>query len=156
MLNQKGQQYTVFKLLQGAILAMMMLTIIYGIVNSVSEQVPESSPFSISMEILGSAYQAAGTGVYFTRDSLLLDQEFEATALKVAAGLPRGRTPTVSFVCRKPFCIYDDKPLTGQGDCSSFQSACSDMAFISGDKIPICAICTSYDKCYVVFGEREC
>lgn len=156
MLNQKGQQYSVFKLLQGGILSMMMLMIVYGIVTSVSEQVPESSPFSISQEILSSAYQAAGTDVYFTRESLLVEQEFEAESLKIAAGLPRGRTPTVGLICRKAFCEYDGEPLTGQGDCSSFQNACNSMKFISGDNTPICAICTSYDKCYVVFGEREC
>lgn len=152
----KGQYYTVFKLLQGAIIASVMLIIVYGVIQSLHGQVPSSDPFSISAELLSSAYAAAGTEKSFTKQALLIEQSFEADALRAKAGLPSDTD--VGFVCTEPYCIDQTSylPVTESYTCQSMYESCSAIGFEPGDKIWICAKCVDTTKCYVYFGEREC
>ncbi|MBN3037560.1 MAG: hypothetical protein JW834_03885 [Candidatus Diapherotrites archaeon] len=155
MLGSRGQQYTVFQLLQGAILAAVMLTIVWAVVSSVHGQIPTSDVYSVSCELLGSAFSAAGTGTYFTREALLVEQDFGADALAQCAGLPSAGV-TVGLVCERPYCFYDGEPLDEGGECSSYTRWCDGMGFVSGDRIDVCTICPEWDKCFVVFGADEC
>jgi len=153
---RKGQYYTVFKLLQGAIIASVMLLIVYGVIQSLHGQVPSSDPFTISAELLSSAYAAAGTGKYFTKQALLVEQSFEAESVRAKAGLPSDTE--VKFVCKKPYCIdqFEMVPVTEAGSCQSIHDACTAIGFEAGDKIWICAKCVDTRRCYVFFGEKEC
>ena len=133
---------------------MVLLMIMWGIVMSVREKLPTSDVYSVGTELISSAYSAAGTTHYFSGDALLVNQEFDATALRDGAGLPK--KAKVGIVCREPYCLYEDEPVSERGDCASFTTACPYIALEQGDKIKVCAICSSETKCFLVLGEMEC
>ena len=153
MIGSRGQSYAALKLLQGGVLAMVMLVIVYGVIHFAEDRRPSSDVYSVSCEILSSAYAARGTNEYFTRDAMLVEQEVDASALMHCSGLPAGTT--VNMICKRPFCIHDEEPVTDSGDCTLYQP-CFSMGFVSGNLVPVCATCTNDGACNVWFGESEC
>ena len=151
-IGSKGQQWEVMKLLQGGVIAVMMLIIVYGVVSSVKDRAPQSDVYTVTCEMLGSAYAARGTGEWFVREALLVEQEIGAQALIQCSGLPTGAE--LNLFCQKAFCIHDEEPLNRGSDCR-LHSPCTEMGFVAGETIPVCAICDD-DECRVWFGEDEC
>ncbi|MCK4327703.1 MAG: hypothetical protein KAW41_04470 [Candidatus Diapherotrites archaeon] len=151
-IGSRGQQWEVMKLLQGGVIAVLMLIVVYGVVSSVRGQTPRSDVYSVSCEILGSAYAARGTGERFVREALLVEQEIFSEALVQCSGLPSGTS--VKMMCKHAFCLHDGEPLNRGSDCR-LHSPCSSMEFVAGDTINVCAVCDE-GECRIWFGESEC
>jgi len=151
-IGSRGQQWTVMQMLQGGVLAMVMLVIVWGVVQSVKDQTPKSDIYSVTCEILGSAFAARGTGEYFNREALLVEQEIFADSLIQCSGLPQG-TPLKLF-CKQAYCLKDGESLDRANDCRQ-HSPCSEMAFAAGETAHVCTVCDD-DECRVWFGETEC
>lgn len=147
-IGSRGQQFTVLQLLQGAVIAMAMLLIVYGVVQYTKDQAPTSDVYSVTCEVLSSAFAARGTGEHFNREAMLTSQEVSATSLVQCSGLPIGTT--VGMHCTKPFCLVAGEPA----DCGQ-HTPCPEIEFAAGQTIPVCAICDE-DECRVWFGEKEC
>jgi len=154
MFGSRGQSYAVLKILQGAVLALVMLSIIYGVIHFAEDRRPSSDIYSVSCELLSSAYAARGTGEHFTRQALLVEQGISSSALVQCSGLPAGTT--LNLLCKKPFCIHNDEQVSDTGECSPNSHACFSMEFVAGSMIPICATCTNNGACNLWFGEKEC
>ena len=154
-MGSKGQQWSVLKLLQGAVIAVTMLVIIWGVVDTVWSNTPDADTYTVSCEILSSAYAAAGTGHSFTRQGLLKDQTFESDALVKCAGLPTGRMD-VKMYCENSYCLYNGRPVTDTHSCSRPPNGCSELEFISGENIDICAKCSDYRHCDIWYGNKNC
>ncbi len=150
---RRGQSYAVLKLLQGAVIAVVMLTIVYGVIKFVEDRRPSSDIYSVSCELLGSAYAARGTGEHFSRQALLVEQEVSSSSLIQCSGLPAGTT--LNLLCNKAFCIHNDEQVTDTGDCT-LHSPCFSMRFVAGNMVPICASCSTDGFCNLWFGESEC
>lgn len=150
-MNEKGQSFSVFKILQGAIVAMMMLGIIYGVINTLRQEQPGSDLFTVTTELLSSAYAARGTGQTFTREANLEQQSFSTEAVKNHAGVG----VKVVFYCDKPYCLEPGTDEYNDGcEYSEGGQGCKEIGFKSGAQIPICVTCPS--ECQVFFGEHEC
>ncbi len=150
-MDKKGQAFSVFKILQGAIVAAMMLGIIYGVINTVRQEQPGSDLFTVTTELLSSAYAARGTGQTYTREANLEQQSFTTGAVKNHAGIG----VDVHFYCDKPYCLepgsddYNDKCEYREGG-----RGCKEISFRAGAQIPICVTCPA--DCQVFFGEHVC
>ena len=153
MVGSRGQSYAVLKILQGAVLAVVMLTIVYGIIHFAEDRRPSSDIYSVSCELLSSAYAARGTGEHFTRQALLVEQEVSSSSLVQCSGLPAGTT--LNLLCKRAFCIHSDEQVTETGECGLYQP-CFSMRFVAGDMVPVCATCTNDGECNIWFGEKEC
>ena len=151
-IGSKGQQWEVMKLLQGGVIAMLMFVVVYGVITSVQGQIPQSDVYSVTCELLGSAYAAGGTGEYFVREALLVEQGFDTDALVQCSGLPSGIT--LNLFCSKAYCLYDGEPLNRGSKCR-LHSPCSQMDLVAGKTINVCSSC-DIDECRVWFGESEC
>ena len=73
-MNKRGQSYEVFKLLQGALIALVFLGIVYGIITMAQSYFTGSDPFSVSATLLSSAYAAPGQ--QFNGEAILKQQDF--------------------------------------------------------------------------------
>lgn len=153
MSGSRGQSYAVLKLLQGGVLAVVMLTIVYGVIQFAEDRRPSSDVYSVGCELLGSAYAARGTGEHFTRDALLVEEGITSHSMVQCSGLPAGTT--VNLICEKPFCIHHDEQVDTTGECTLYQP-CFSMDFVAGSMIPVCAKCTNDGACNLWFGESEC
>ena len=154
-IGTRGQQWSVLKLLQGGVLAVVMMTIVWGVVQTTREQIPPSHVYSVTCETLSSAYAAAQTPESFVVEALLVPMEFEAESLAQCAGLPS--YTSVNLHCRKAYC-YDPKTgdsLDATSKCRK-NSPCSEMGFYEGQTIKICMNCPNLELCEVWFGETEC
>ena len=156
---QKGQQYTVFQLLQAAVIAVVLLGIAYGIVTTIQEQTPGSDVLSVSCELLGSAYAAAGTGEFFVRTAKLNAQFFDSDALNTCAGLPEDTRTRI--YCNSAFCVLDGEPVTETGFCNyevGRKDACDEIEVLAGAEISVCIACLATDpiECGVFLDEDNC
>lgn len=142
------------ELLIGAVFAIGLLTVIYGVVTSVSEYQPGSDVVSVSGELLASAYSAAGSGEFFHRTAKLQAQLFDTDSLKAVSGLP-AKTP-LEIHCEKSFCLVDGVPVTDTMDCS-MSSGCDAVELVSGAEVDLCAACSGTPiSCHLAIGERSC
>lgn len=147
-MDDRGQASTVFKLLQGGVIAMVMLGIIFGIINTLRQQQPGSGLVSVSKELLSSAYSARGTGEAFTRKANLEDKYLTAEGLEKASGIGW----EVFFFCDKRYCVKEEEDE--RKDCS-FDDGCKNLRFKKGAQITVCAICEK-QECQLFFGEKNC
>lgn len=156
VLGSRGQQWAVMKLLQAGVIAVVMLTIVWGVVQHAKDQTPQSDIYSVTCEMLGDAYAARDTGEHFTREALLVEQELNSIALIQCSGLPSG--VRLKLLCEQSFCLYEGKPLDRSNNCRE-HSPCTSMEFVSGQTTDICAICYEdgpTDVCDIWFGESTC
>jgi len=150
--GSRGQQWTAMQMLQGGVLAMVMLVIVWGVVQSAKDQTPKADVYSVTCEILGSAFAARDTGQHFTREALLVEQEIFANSLLQCSGLPMG-TP-VKLFCQQAYCLKDGESLDRTNDCRQ-HSPCSEMALAAGETADVCTVCKD-GECQVWFGETAC
>jgi hypothetical protein len=143
---QKGQYYTVFQLLQGAVIAALFLVIVWGIVSYISGYIYGTDVATISVDVLKSAYSARDTGKSITRTARLNEQFFTAEALRDRAGLLSD--VKVAIICDQGFC---------EPSCPS--PGCARITLEKGDQIQVCSSCSTTDGvmvCFVVIGESSC
>ncbi|MFC2174414.1 hypothetical protein ACFLQ2_00905 [archaeon] len=141
------------KLLQGGVIAVVMLMVVYGVVQSVREQAPAASVFFVTSELLSSAYAGRETGVNFVREAILEEEEFSSEALVFKSGLPSN--VDVFMHCRHPYCLEGEVPVTVLGKCGLVTSRCTTMGFAPGESIDVCVVCEE-NKCHAWFGETVC
>jgi hypothetical protein len=135
LMNEKGQEYAVFKLLQGAILAVLVLGIVYALLIVVYEEFYIVGPFRITIEILGDAYSAGGTGHMFSRQARTVDEEFDGKAVEERTALP----VSVELECGSSI----------SGVCES--GGGNTVKFKKGSQIWVCACCSTTD-CTVTYA----
>ncbi len=155
MMNARGQAFTAMKLVQGAIIALVLLGIVYGALNLVKQYEPGSDVLTISADLLSSAYEAAGTGQSFTRDAKLRAQFLTGKAIKEKAGID-DPSLVIVFQCALPVGTYGGKDCTDECKYGGSEG-CDSLMLKSGSTIPVCVYCSSQSpKCFVVLGARSC
>ena len=151
----KGQAFTAMKLVQGAIIALVLLGIVYGALNLVKQYEPGSDVLTISADLLSSAYEAAGTGQSFTRKAKLKQQVITSAAIKSKAGLTDPDL-NVYIQCKLPVGTV----ITGSGErpCDEVckGNTCKSLILKSGAQIDVCAYCRDVSACYIVLGSNSC
>ena len=147
--NQRGQAYTAFKLLQGAMIAIIFIGIVYGILAMVQSYFFESDPFTISSRLLSSAYAAAKQGKpeQFTGEAKLKEEDFSPNSLKNKAGVPK--TVNVVLEC--------DLPISDTCKPGVRVSSQNKLIHFEGSyKIGVCAMCSTTKSCNIVYGSGAC
>ena len=142
---QKGQYYSVFKLLQAAVFAAVFLGIVLGAVKWLEDRSPGSDVQTVSVEVLKSAYSARDTGEDFVRPAWLRGQFFTVGSLRNMSGMPA--SVDVMIVCEHLFCTPQCTPADD----------CKDITLAEGDRISVCASCDGAPVvCRVYLGVSEC
>ncbi len=163
MLGKKGQAFTAMKLVQGAIIALVLLGIVYGALNLVKQYEPGSDVLTISADLLSSAYEAAGTGQSFSRKAKLKQQFLTGESVKERAGIDDPNLH-VYFLCAYPVGTVNGESCSDvceyRGTTSGASiSGCPNIMLKQGSEIDVCVYCDSYGEetdCYVVLGAKEC
>ncbi len=155
MVGNRGQAYDALKLMQGAIVAVVLLGMIYGALQLVKSYEPGSDVLSISASLLSSAYAAAGTGQSFSRKAKLTPQFITGEAVKQKAGIDDPDL-NVYFQCKYP---VGTVPKGGGGEqpCTYCKgNSCQEITIKEGTEIDVCVYCEDIFDCYVVLGTNEC
>ena len=140
VLNSRGQGFAVFEMLQGAVIAIVMLGLVYGVILMVQGRFVSSDPLTIGSKMLSSAYASAGTSsAIFRGKAHLADQEFTVNSLLRKAGVPDGTA--IKVVCKGSYC---DSP-------GVFTSGDNLVSFHGEDNIEVCAVCANLGSCVVNF-----
>ena len=165
MIGSKGQAYAAMKLLQGGVIALVLLGIIYGALQMVKEYEPGSDILTVSGELLASAYSAAGTGRRFTRQAKVKSEFITSESIKQKAGID-DPSLTLNMYCRIPIAKYTDD-AGRSGECTDFcgwdsqsgpygQGPCDKLMIEQGSMIDVCVYCPGFNKCQVVLGTKDC
>jgi hypothetical protein len=150
----RGQAFSVFQLLIGAVVAVAFFAIVWGVIQYTQQVTPGSDPFRVSCELVQSAFAAAGTGQGFTRYAQLKESDLTSQALAGCAGLPEGTR--LLLYCDQDFCEHDGRSVKETGECATLGQGCTSMAFRQGENLDICAKCSGFSDCLVWFGEKQC
>ncbi len=158
---QKGQQFSVFKLLIGAVFALALMGITYGVVTGISDYQPGSDVLTVSGELLSSAYSATGTDVFFHRTATLQGQFFDTESLHAKSGVPL--KATIEIHCNEAYCLTNGEPVSETKDCNynGCVRACKDGAIelVPGAEVDLCAECVGSPPnvvCHLFIGSDNC
>ncbi|GEM_PF-3639640 len=150
---QKGQAFTAMKLVQGAIIALVLLAIVYGVVSTIKSREPGSDVLSVSADLLASAYAAAGTGQSFSRKAKLKAQFITSDAIKEKAGIDDPNL-VVNIRCEIP--VGYELKNGRKVDCQTHTDVSYDSLFLKeGTEIDVCVTCKS-NECYIYLGTSKC
>ena len=144
---QKGQYYTIFKLLQGAVFAMVFLAILWGVIQAFSN-LPRSTVMDIAPEVLRNAYSAQPTKEPFTRVARLSKGILTETYLREAAKIPK--EVKIEIYCMDYFC----NPKCEYNFSGSGNSPCEQVSIDGEGDVTICSCCTS-TTCGVFISSEE-
>lgn len=157
---QKGQQFSVFKLLIGAVFALGLLSITFNVVTSISDYQPGSDVLTVSGELLASAYSATGTGVFFHRTAKLQGQFFDTESLHAVSGLP-GKA-AIEIHCNDAYCLVDGEPVSQTKDCNykiGRVRVCDYIELVPGAEVDLCVECVNTPPnvvCHLYIGSDNC
>ncbi len=149
MLGSRGQAFDAMKFLQGAIIAVVLLGIVYGALQMVKQYEPGSDVLTISADLLASAYSAAGTGISFTREAKLKPMQIDGDSVKEKAGIDDNNLK-VEFCCDQPVAKEAIEGTCGKTRCVR------SITLEKGATIPICVVCDNLEQCYIHLGARDC
>ena len=149
MLGRKGQAYDAMKFLQGGVIAVVLLGIIYGGIQLVKDYEPGSDVEHVTAGLLSSAYSAAGTGVSFTRRGRLVQEIITNEGLKSLAGIDN---PNLNIYFH---CVLPVGTGLNHKSCDS-NNGVSGVQLKEGTTIPICVVCGSLKRCDVYLGKDKC
>lgn len=151
---RKGQAFAAMKLVQGAVIALVLLGIVYGVVSTLRSREPGSDVLTISADLLASAYAAAGTGQSFSRKAKLKGQFVTGDSIKQKAGIDDPGL-NVKFHCDIPVGYTLNRGR--KSDCETYKDKTYPELFLKeGSTIDVCVSCQSTTQCTIYLGARTC
>ncbi len=148
MFGNKGQAYDAMKFLQGGVIAVVLLGIVYGGLQIVRQYEPGADVAHVAAGLLSSAYSAAGTGVGFSGKARLKPMQLTGEGIKALAGIDNDNLH-VNFRCSQPVGTY-------KGEVCSRNVDYKEVQLSRGGVIYICVICSSASDCVIYLGSSSC